>query len=110
MAWSTVPVPSTRRAFADDTSPDWGDIALPASRGMHVVLEWMDAAYEQLAAGLAALTDDGQLTEMRQAPWRTPMNRQQLLGLVINHALYHSGEVNRQRALMRGAEGWERPV
>ena len=98
------------RAFADDTSPDWGDIALPASREMHVVLEWMDAAYEQLAAGLAALTDDGQLTEMRQAPWRTPMNRQQLLGLVINHALYHSGEVNRQRALMRGAEGWERPV
>jgi len=27
---------------------------------------------------------------------------------VINHDLYHSGETNRQRALIRGADGWER--
>ncbi len=40
------------RAFGD-AALDWGDIALPASREMPVVLAWMDVAYDQLAAGLA---------------------------------------------------------
>ena len=47
---------------------------------------------------------------MRETPWRTParMRRDHLLTIVMNHDVYHSGEINRQRALIRGAQGWDR--
>jgi hypothetical protein len=31
-----------------------------------------------------------------------------MIGIVINHDLYHAGEINRQRDMIRGAEGWDR--
>ena len=95
------------RAFGD-ASLEWGDIKPPESREMNVVLAWMDAGHRLLQDGLKALSDDEELSVQRQAPWRTPMTRMQLVALVINHDVYHSGEINRQRALIRGAEGWER--
>jgi len=95
------------RAFGDATF-EWGSIVLPASFEMAPVLAWLDEGQRLLVEGLAALSDDAQLSEQRQAPWRTPMRRDQLLGIVINHDLYHAGEINRQRALLRGAEGWDR--
>jgi hypothetical protein len=95
------------RAFGNG-SLEWGDIKPPASREMAIVLEWMDAGHQLLADGLKRLTDDDELSAQRQAPWRTPMSRMQLVALVINHDVYHSGEINRQRSLIRGAEGWER--
>ena len=45
---------------------------------------------------------------MWQAPWRKPLTRAQLIDLTVNHLVYHSGEVNRQRALIRGSRGWDR--
>ncbi len=90
-----------------DARLNWGDIALPASREMEAVLAWMDEGHRRLAAGLAGLTDDEALSQERPAPWRTPMTRTRLLGIVINHDVYHSGEINRQRSLIRGAQGWE---
>ena len=95
------------RAFGE-AKLEWHDIALPQALDMATVLAWMDEGYRLLKDGIAALEDDAQLAEQRQAPWRTPMTRAQLVALTINHDLYHSGEINRQRALMRGAEGWER--
>jgi uncharacterized damage-inducible protein DinB len=95
------------RAFGE-MKLEWTDIALPASRDMQEVLAWLDGGHRLLVEGMAALTDDAQLTEARLAPWRLPLTREQLLGIIINHDLYHSGEINRQRALLRGAEGWAR--
>ena len=94
------------RAFGD-ASLEWGDIRPPAL-DMESVLAWLAEGHQQLVAGLAALQDDGELLVERPAPWRMPLVREQLIGIVINHDLYHSGEVNRQRALIRGAEGWDR--
>lgn len=97
----------TDRAFGE-AKLDWGDIRGPASADMDPVLAWLDEAHATFAAGIASLTDDVQLAEMRQAPWRTPMPRAQLIGLMVNHQIYHSGEVNRQRSLIRGTSGWDR--
>lgn len=94
------------RAFGN-ASLEWGDTR-PPSRDMAALLAWMDEGHALLASGLAALEDDVQLFEERQAPWRRPLTRSQLLEIVINHDLYHSGEINRQRALIRGAQGWDR--
>jgi uncharacterized damage-inducible protein DinB len=95
------------RMFGDGTLA-WGDIAVPPTVEMAPVLAWLDEGQQQLVEGLAALSDDAELSAMRAAPWGMPLRLDQLLGIVINHDLYHSGEINRQRALMRGAEGWER--
>jgi hypothetical protein len=87
---------------------EWGDIAPPPSRSMDDVVAWLDEAHRQMSEGLAALDDDAQLEEMRQAPWRTPMRRSALIAMITNHDIYHAGEINRQRSLLRGAEGWKR--
>jgi hypothetical protein len=84
-----------------DADIDWSDITPPASHDMAVVLVWLDEGHRALAAGLAALQDDAVLLEERPAPWRLPLRIELLLGIVINHDLYHSGEINRQRALIR---------
>jgi hypothetical protein len=95
------------RAFGDAVL-EWGDIKLPAAFDMQSVLAWIDGGHALLVAGLSALEDDTQLAEERPAPWRVPMKREMLISIVVNHDLYHSGEVNRQRALIRGSDGWDR--
>jgi uncharacterized damage-inducible protein DinB len=86
---------------------EWGDIEMPGWE-MQSMLKWLDEGHRLLTDGLAALTDDAQLEEQRPAPWRVPMRRDALLGIIVNHDLYHAGEINRQRALLRGADGWQR--
>jgi uncharacterized damage-inducible protein DinB len=95
------------RAFGD-ASLEWTEIKGPAARDTEAVLAWLEEGHRLFAEGLAALTDDAELTEERPAQWRTPLLRAQLIGIVINHDLYHSGEINRQRALIRGSVGWDR--
>ena len=95
------------RAFGD-ASLEWHTIKPPPSRSMEDVLAWLDEAHRLMMDGLASLDDDAQLEDERQAPWRTPMKRRSLVALITNHDLYHAGEVNRQRALIRGAKGWDR--
>ena len=96
------------RAFGD-AKLEWGDIPPPPSRSQDDVLAWLDGAHRLIMDGLASLEDDAQLDEQRQAPWRTPMFRRSLIAIITNHDLYHAGEINRQRALLRGAQGWDRP-
>jgi uncharacterized damage-inducible protein DinB len=97
------------RAFGE-MKIEWGDIAPQPSRSMDDVLAWLDEAHRLMMEGLASLDDDERLRDERQAPWRTPMKRGALIALISNHDLYHSGEVNRQRALIRGASGWSRSM
>ena len=108
---STLHIAGAKFMYADrafgDASLEWADIALPP-RDMPSVLAWLDEGHSLIARGLAALEDDAELEAERPAPWRVPMRRDALLGIIINHDLYHSGEINRQRALMRGAVGWDR--
>jgi uncharacterized damage-inducible protein DinB len=95
------------RAFGD-ASLEWVDIKPPASFETEPVLAWLDEGHRELIDGLTALRDDAELVAECQAPWRVPMRREQLITIMISHDLYHSGEINRQRALIRGAEGWTR--
>jgi uncharacterized damage-inducible protein DinB len=97
------------RAFGDATL-DWPDLRMPPSRGMETVLAWLDDGHRALTDGLAALADDAELDEERTFPRRHPTPCRRLVTMMISHDLYHSGEINRQRALIRGAEGWERRV
>jgi ribosomal protein S18 acetylase RimI-like enzyme len=94
--------------LSGNTSLDWADIAGPPSRDKMAMMAWLDEGHRALEEALQALADDSELAVERLAPWRRPMRTEHLIGIVINHDLYHAGEINRQRALLRGAEGWDR--
>ena len=83
------------------------DIALP-SGDMPAILAWLDEHHRVLSGGLAALVDDADLETERPSPWERVLPRRAIIAITINHDLYHSGGINRQLALIRGAEGWDR--
>lgn len=91
-----------------DASLDWPE-ATPPSTERDAILRWLDAAHEGFVTAVAALDDDSELEVDRRAHWGRPLLTKHIVSIVINHDLYHSGEINRQRALLRGADGWDRP-
>ena len=95
------------RAFGDSTL-QWHTIPRPVALDMESVFAWLDEGHRILHDGLAALADDSELAVERVAHWGTPMPRERFVTIMISHDLYHSGEINRQRALIRGARGWDR--
>ena len=107
----TVHVAGAKQMYANrmfgDGSLEWDHIR-PPSRQMSAVLIWLDENHRALVDGLARLEDDAELGAERLFPYRGPQPVGRLLSIVINHDLYHSGEINRQRALIRGSDGWER--
>lgn len=90
----------TNHAFGD-AAMQWSDIPLPPSRDRDGLLVWLDEGHTAFAAGLAALADDTQLEEKRPWPGGFQLPVSFMVATIINHDLYHSGEINRQRALLR---------
>lgn len=89
-----------------DASLEWAGVKPPSALDMETVLAWLDEGHRQLVDGLSVLADDAELAVERPAPWKVPMPKELFVTIMISHDLYHSGEINRQRALIRGAEGW----
>ncbi len=94
----------TNHAFGD-RSMKWGD-STGAPADMEGMLAWLDESHAAFVAGVEALTDDAELDALRGAPWGNMLPTRQLISYMTNHQVYHSGEINRQRSLLRGAEGW----
>jgi uncharacterized damage-inducible protein DinB len=92
------------KAFGDGTA-QWGALELPASREIDDTLAWLDAGHRLLADGLASLGDGADLQRLRTAHWGEAISIQRFLEIMINHDLYHSGEINRQLSLLRGTSG-----
>ena len=51
---------------------------------------------------IAALKDDAELTRQRGAPWGDVRETRWLITTMIEHDLYHAGEINHLRALRQG--------
>jgi hypothetical protein len=98
----------TNRAFGTGRL-EWADIPVPTGQDIATTLGWLDDAHAGFAAGIEALGDDADLAVLCDMPGRAGIRRDQMIGLQINHFVYHAGEVNRQRALIRGATGWDSP-
>ncbi len=89
-----------------DRTLQWGPPAGPPSWDMAPMLEWLDEGHRRFVACIDALGDDTELEVERYAPWGRLIPTEHIITIVRDHDLYHAGEVNRQRSLMRGAEGW----
>jgi hypothetical protein len=69
-------------------------------------IAWLRRAHAALRNGIASLTDE-QLGELRKAPWGDTYPARRLIEIQIQHALYHTGEINYMRALLQGNDDWD---
>jgi uncharacterized damage-inducible protein DinB len=60
--------------------------------------EWLQASQERLRHNIASLDDDG-LLQSRRAPNGTQKETRWIIKTMIEHDLYHAGEINHIRAL-----------
>ena len=84
----------------EDTATATGDI--PSA------IAWLRMEHERLRGGIAALADDTELQRPRRANWgELRETRWVILVTMIQHDLYHAGEINHLRALRQGNDDWE---
>jgi uncharacterized damage-inducible protein DinB len=93
-------------AFGDATlwwdQFDDGVVATPET-----ALAWLRAAHARLRASVAALDEDAELLRPRRANWGEMKETRWLLAVLIEHDVYHAGEINHLRSLWQGDDRWE---
>jgi uncharacterized damage-inducible protein DinB len=68
-------------------------------------VEWLRSAHARLRASVADLDDD-ELARPRRANWGEEHETRWLVAVMIEHDLYHAGEINHLRALKQGDDRW----
>ena len=72
---------------------------------MPAVIEWLGVGHRLLREHVAAL-DDADLLRPRRRPEGGMKETRWLIGVMIEHDLYHAGEINHLRALRHGNDRW----
>jgi len=70
------------------------------------VIEWLREGQRRLRDGIAALADDADLLLHRRANWGETYETRWIISVMIQHDLYHAGEINHIRALRQGNDRW----
>jgi hypothetical protein len=89
-------------AWEDPTVEPWP----PRQAPMAEAVEWLRATHAKLMAHVAALSDE-ELLKPRLANWGEEKETRWLLSTLIQHDLYHSGEINRIRSVLSGEDRWQ---
>jgi hypothetical protein len=63
------------------------------------MIDWLREGHDRLRSSVASLEDDSELLRPRMAPWGMEANTRWLVNVMIQHDLYHAGEINHIRAL-----------
>jgi uncharacterized damage-inducible protein DinB len=79
----------------------WPEFEAP----MAETLDWLRASHAALMAHVRGLTDDDLLVT-RPANWGELRETRWLLSVLLEHDVYHAGEINRTRALLAGEDRW----
>jgi len=86
------------QAFGD-RSLSWERPFMPTSSTPTDMIEWLRAGHDKLRGSVAALADDEELKQNRTAPWGGEANTRWIVNNMVQHDLYHAGEINYIRAL-----------
>lgn len=90
-----------------DASLSWDD---PFVKGDDIhsdpsaTLAWLRDAHARLRGSIAAL-DDAELLRLRRTNWGEEKETRWIIATMIQHDLYHAGEINHIRALCQGNDG-----
>jgi hypothetical protein len=68
-------------------------------------IEWLQHGHAQLRASVAALTDD-ELSKPRPVHMGGTLETRMIISIMIEHDVYHAGEINHLRSLMQGTDYW----
>jgi hypothetical protein len=85
-----------------DGSMRWESIPWPENWRVPSILDWLRTGVAKFRAGIDALGDDEELARPRPAPQGMQMETRWCISIMIQHLLYHSGEINYIRALRQG--------
>lgn len=107
IGWIVVALGNGKYVYASHTFGDgsmhWdkrGSIpALPRGSSPKEVIDWLRGAQEQWRAGVEALQDDSELIKLRPSPFGDNRETRWMIRTMIEHDLYHAGEINHIRAL-----------
>jgi hypothetical protein len=94
-------------AFAEGTLTwDTVDAATGFSRSPAEVIGWLRRGHDLLRSHVAALKDDSELLVQRRANWGAEYETRWLIRVMIEHDLYHAGEINHIRSVLQGTDRW----
>lgn len=96
------------RAFGDGKRV-WGALEIDGiepGESPDELTAWLRTAHGRFRDSVAGLTDDG-LDERRTVAWGDSLEVRRLVEIMIQHALYHVGEINHIRALLQGNDDWD---
>lgn len=69
------------------------------------MIEWLNEAHAYFRRVIEPL-DDCDLTVQRKAPFDAMFETRWLIANVIEHDLYHAGEINHIRGVLQGTDAW----
>jgi uncharacterized damage-inducible protein DinB len=84
------------------TNMTWDEIVQHGDAAMATIpsaIEWVREGHNHLRQSVAALEDDSELLRLRGHHSGTPRETRWLLMIMMQHDLYHAGEINHIRAL-----------
>ena len=69
-------------------------------------IAWLRAVHESLMKHVRPL-DDAELAKPRRANWGEEKETRWLLSTLLQHDVYHAGEINRMRSVLSGEDRWQ---
>lgn len=95
------------QAFGDSSlfMPNFQARIYESAAGLAEDTEWLREGHEALRASVAAL-DDADLLTQRPVHMGGTLETRNIISIMIEHDLYHAGEINHLRALMQGTDYW----
>lgn len=78
----------------------------PDDPPMPAVLEWLRTVQAELMAHVRSLSDE-ELVRPRMANWGEEKETRWLLSTLLQHDVYHAGEINRMRSILAGEDRWQ---
>ena len=76
------------------------------ARPQDELLAWLTEGHRRWLASVRALADDAELDRDRLTNWGERLPTRTIIRIMIAHDLYHAGEINHIRALLRGTDRW----
>jgi uncharacterized damage-inducible protein DinB len=71
------------------------------------LLEWLKAGHMKWLASIRLLNDDAELDFERLANWGEYLPTRFIIRIMLEHDVYHAGEINHLRAVLQGNDQWE---
>jgi uncharacterized damage-inducible protein DinB len=96
-----------------DAALQWGEeltnerrLSAATPSAVAELMAWLEEAQRRVRASIDALADDAELSRPRRTNWGEMKETRWVIRSMIEHDLYHAGEINRMRALRQENDRW----